>query len=354
MGRRATAGTRVAVLVRMALPFLKEAERQCPRTGPGDKPFYPDWWMAALIMIALLHKKKSKSAQYRFLCEHRAQVDAWLGGTRFPSRSRYFARYRRAAQLFRTAIRLQGERALAEGVTEARHTAVDKSLLRAQGPVWHQRDRKRGKRPAGVDSDGTWGYSEHHGWVYGYSYEVVVTTPPGRTVFPLLASVGTASASEVRTFADKIENLPADVDTVSADSGYDLNAYGERLEYDEQGKRTGRRFLCPENPRNTKGRALKPATPPQQARSRQRRRQRQKFLQSPRGQRLYARRSRTVEPFNEWFKSLFELSGRVWHRRLDNNETQILGAIFCYQLLVRYNHRCGHTNGRVRWLLDAL
>lgn len=353
MGNRAEAGTCVATLVKMAVPLLQQAERLCPRTGPGAKPVYPDWWMAALIMIAVLHKKKTKSAQYRFLESNQELVFELLGGDRLPVRSRYCDRYLRAWKIYRVAIRLQGERAVAEGIAEPRHLVVDKSLLKAQGRVWHQRDRKKGKRPAGADPEASWTWSEHHDWVYGYSYEIVVTAR-GNTVFPLLASVGTASASEVRTFADKIDELPAQARTISADSGYDCNQYGEQIEYDARGRRTGRRFLCPGNPRNTKGRKLKPASNDRQARSRQRRQQRQKFLKSPVGRRIYARRSKTVEPFNEWLKGTFELNNRVWHRGLANNQTQMLAAIFSYQLLVRYNHRRGNHNGRVRWLLDAL
>jgi hypothetical protein len=146
-----------------------------------------------------------------------------LGNTCFPSRSTYFRRYRRAYPFYREAIRLQGERAIAEGVTEAEHVAVDKSLLEALGPAWHKQDRQAGRIPAGVDCDSTWGYSEHDGWVQGYSSEVVITATPGTTVFPLLASVDVASASETRTGPQKIEDLPRPVRTVSADSGYDAN-----------------------------------------------------------------------------------------------------------------------------------
>jgi hypothetical protein len=42
------------------------------------------------------------------------------------------------------------------------------------------------------------------------------------------------------------------------------------------------------------------------------------------------------------------------HRGLDNNRTQLLAAIFAYQVLLRYNHRCGKKNGQVRWILDML
>jgi hypothetical protein len=246
-------------------------------------------------------------------------------------------------------------RAIAEGVTNARDVAMDKSLIAALGPPWHKRDREAGRIPAGVDRDATWGYSEHTGWVHGYSYEVVVTSTPQTVVFPLLASVDTGSASETRTCVDKIADLPASTQTVSADSGYDTNDLGERIEYDPQGRRTGRRFLCPENPRNNKRPKTKPcAADASRARSRERRRHRQAFLRSSRGRRIYARRKKTAEPFNQWLKSLFELDGRVWHRGLANNQTQILAAIFAYQLLVRYNHRRGKRNGQLRWITDVM
>ncbi len=356
MGSRAKPGTSLEALVRMAIPLLKEAERRCPRAGPGAKPEIPDWFMGVLIMVAVLLRKKSKSSQFRWLVDktHRRQIAAWTGVDAFPSRSTFFRRYRRSHQLYSKAIELQGQQAIAEEVTNAREAAVDKSLMAAQGRPWHKHERKKGKIPRGVDREAAWGYSEHHGWVYGYSFEVVVSSTRKSTVFPLMASVGTGSAAEVRTFREKIDRLSPAVKCVSADSGYDANYLGERIEFDTAGRRTGRRFLCPENPRNTANRKLKPCQTVDQERSRQLRRERKAFLKSRPGRRVYQRRSRTVEPFNSWLKSLFELETRVWHRGLANNQTQILAAIFAYQLLVRYNHRRGNHNGRIQCLVDTL
>ena len=355
MGKRATDGTLVSELVRLAVPLLQEAERRAPRTGPGAKPVLPDWLLAGLIMIGVLHKKKSKSAQFRFLCERRRECAEWLGVSQFPSRATYYRRYRRAYRLYHEAIRLQGEAAIADGLADPTVVAGDKSLIAAQGPAWHVRDRHKGKVPAGVDRDSTWSYSEHDGWVQGFSYEVVVSATRGSVVFPLLASADTASASETRSFDAKIAALPEGTRIVLADSGYDTNRLGERVEYDVKDRRTGRRFLCPPNPRNNQRPKTKPcAADASRARSRERRTQRIRFYQSRTGRGYYARRRKTVEPFNQWFKSNFELDHRVWHRGLDNNRTQLLGAIFVYQLLVRYNHRRGNENGQVRWILDAL
>jgi hypothetical protein len=355
MGRQAKTGPSLERLVALAIPDLQEAERQSPRTGPGAKPVIPDWVIAALIMIVMLRRKKSKSAQFRFLHEQRQAIATWLGDDRFPSRSCYFRRYGRAHRLYQTAIRLQGLRAIAEGVADPQHVAIDKSLIAAMGLPYHQRDREAGRAVAGVDTDAAWGYSEHDQWVYGFSFEVVVSATPGTTVFPLLVSADIGSAAETRTGLTKLDDLPPQTRFVFADSGYDANALGEKVEYNEQDRRTGRRFLCPENPRNKKRpKKKRGGADAARAKSRQRRKERRQFLQSARGRRLYARRKKTVEPFHSWFKSLFELEQHVWHRGLDNNRTQLLAATFCYQLLVRSNHRTGNKNGRVRWIIDAL
>lgn len=356
MGRRAKPSRGFQTLIRLAQPHLRRAEQVAPRTGPGDKPDIPDWLIAGLIMVAVLRKKKSKSAQYRFLGEQRAVLAAGFGDARFPSRATYFRRYRRAHRLYQVAIRLQGERAIREKIADPTDLAVDKSLIPGHGPPWHQQDRQTGTVPAGADVDTTWSHSTHDGWVQGYSFEVVVTATRHGVVFPVLASADTASVRETKTFARKVGDLPTGAKTVSADSGYDANHLGEAVEYDaETGTRTGRRFLCPENPRNNQRAKTKPGgADAARARSRARRAARKRFLTSRRGRRTYGRRKKTVEPFNQWLKRLFELETQVWHRGLDNNRTQLLAAIFCYQLLVRFNHRCGNNNGCICWILDTL
>jgi hypothetical protein len=304
-------------------------------------------------MVAVLKRKKSKSAQYRFVDNHRRYLLKWLGITwkQFPARSTYFDRYCRAQRLFQEAIRLQGILAIEEGLADPTIVAVDKSMIDALGPLWHKRDRQANRIPRGlhgVDRESGWGFSKHDGWVQGYSYEVVVTATKNGTVWPLLASVGVAGASEHTTFGNKIPHLPKKTKYVTADSGYDNNEYGETIEWTLDGKRTGRRFLCPENPRGSKGRSER------SDRSSQRRKQRRHYLRSHKGRKLFRRRSQSVEPFNEWFKSLFELDRKVWHRGLANNQTQMLAAIFAYQVLLRYNHSQGGQNGQVRWILDQL
>jgi len=346
-------GTRLSALVGMAIPLCRDAERRCPRAGPGAPPTYPDWQMAVLIMIAVMMRRKSKTAQYLYLDARRTWLMRRLKMESFPSRTTYFDRYRRAHTLLECAVVLQGEQAIAEGIANARAVAVDKSLIPARGPVqhaprWHRRRRK------GADQEAAWGYSEHHGWVYGYSYESVVSASGRSVVMPLAVSAGPANVSEARSFEFKIDQLPAAVRYVLGDSAYDTNHYGERIERTASGQPTGRRLVCP-----LQSRAGKPAVGMlphrgRRERLRQHRGERHCFFQSAQGRKLYARRRSTVEPFNEWFKAKFDLNTRVWHRGVNNNRTQIAAATFVYQLLIRYNHKNGKQNGCIKWILDTL
>jgi hypothetical protein len=310
-----------------------------------------------MIMAAILKRRKSKSAQYRFVHEHRRKLKRWLGLKVFPARSTYFERYAGAHRLWQAAIVLQGKQAIQEGVTTDRSVAVDKSLLWARGMPWHGKRRCKGRVPKelhGVDRQADWGYSPYHKWVYGYSYEVMTTADAGTVHLPLSASADRANASEYASFPAKLPHLPPTTRYVLADSGYDSNAIGDAVERNDRGRPTGRRFLCPPVRRNVPGRPTSTHLSPAQLQAQQRRWQRIDFYNRPRGQKLYSRRGQSVEPLHERLKSLFDLNPRVWHRGLGNNKTQLLSAIFCYQLLLRYNHRCGHRNAQVQWIMESV
>ena len=347
-------GTILAQLIRLSAPLAKAADRVLPDPGPGAPPSYPEWQIAILIMVAVAARRKSKSAQYRYLYERRKWLRQLLDLKRFPARSTYFRRYPRAQAIFERAVMLQGRKAIEEGVTKAEAVAVDKSLMAAKGPPWHQADRKKGRRPRGVDEEATWGFSGCRKWVYGYSYEVLVSATKGSVVCPLLVSADTAHASEHHAFLDKIRELPDKTRYVLADAGYDSNSHGEAVEYRVDGTRTGRRFVCPLQRRGGKPSVGELPHRGRRERSRRRRADRSTFYHSRRGQRLYRQRGQTVEPFNEWFKTKFDLAAAVWHRGLANNKTQLAAAIFVYQLLLRYHYRRGGTNGNIQWILDAI
>ncbi len=96
-----------------------------------------------------------------------------------------------------------------------------------------------------------------------------------------------------------------------------------------------KRFLCPQNSRGKRRKKSAPQRKNESKRKyaiRMRRAQRNEYFQRKSSQRIFRLRSQSVEPFNEWFKSTFELKERVWHRGIDNNRTQVLT---CY-LHIKY------------------
>ena len=134
MSERATEDTCLARRVRMAIPRCKAAQRICRRSGPGPPPTYADWQVATLRVVAVLARRKSKGASYRYLFGRRKGLMKWLGLRTFPGRSTYFDRYRHAYELFQAGVIQQGHRAIGDGLIDPEVVAVDKSLMPARGP----------------------------------------------------------------------------------------------------------------------------------------------------------------------------------------------------------------------------
>jgi hypothetical protein len=130
-------GRHLANLVHLAIPLCQAAQNVQDLTtpaGPGRPPDYEQWQLAVLIFIAIAHRRKSKSSQWRFLAQHQQDLLKTLGLKRFPARSTYFTRYHTIHQLYQKAIEIQGKKALQEHCTSARTVAADKSLIPAKGP----------------------------------------------------------------------------------------------------------------------------------------------------------------------------------------------------------------------------
>jgi hypothetical protein len=355
MCRFVSNGRHLANLVGEAAAVCRAADAVRSCRGPGRPETYQQWQIAVLIIIAVAHRCKSKSSQHRFLSQHATPLQTLLEGViglkQLPSRATYMRRYRQVYELFGEAIRIGGRRALQEHVADASVMAVDKSMIPARGL---RPPRRKHDTWVGVDRDAGFGKSAYDGWVWGHSYEVAVSIGPRGVIVPLLASADRANCNECRSCPAKIPLLPPSCRYLLADSGYDSNELGEAVEYDSRGRRTGRRFLCPLQHRGGKpcvGQQRRKGT---RERRRRHRALRERFFHSVRGRRLFPLRKKTVEPFNQWFKHVFELEDHVWHRGLGDNRTMLLAAVFCYQLLQRYNHSLGGRDARVKRLLDML
>lgn len=351
MSWRATEGTALLALVRDAIGLLKQVSPRPSARPPGRPVVYPDWLLAAMILVGLLKKKKAKSAQWEYWRQHQRLFQTLFANESFPGKSCYSDRYRKAHRVLQKVIVHVGRDAVKRKWADARCVAADKSLVRARGnPKHRQRSSK------GVDLQAGWAKSPHHGWVWGYGVHMIATAPkPGEVVWPLAASLEPGHHSESAVLRGSIDRFPSEVRYGLFDAGFDSNALAEQFE-DSAPARSRRRFLCPEIPRPNVGkpRKNKHSCSRERRYHAQRRQERRCFRTSPWGKKLYRRRKVTIEPLHERIKTLFDLHHRVWHFGLDNNRTQALASIFAYQLLLRHNHKKGNRTACVASITHGL
>ena len=65
-----------------------------------------------------------------------------------------------------------------EGLVDLSITAIDSTLIKANGSVWHKSSMKKGVIPrSGIDTDARWwGYSHTKGWIFGYKLHLTSST----------------------------------------------------------------------------------------------------------------------------------------------------------------------------------
>ena len=55
--------------------------------------------------------------------------------------------------------------------------AIDSTLLRAKGHLWHKSSMIKGVLPrSGIDTGARWGFSHTKGWVFGYKLHITAST----------------------------------------------------------------------------------------------------------------------------------------------------------------------------------
>ena len=95
---------------------------------------------------------------------------------RYPSRRTFERRLKAMPETLVAQIACLG-RELVESIEPwarcGRAVALDSTLLRARGGVWHKKDREKGEVPhTSIDTEAHWGKSGWHGWVYGWKLHI--------------------------------------------------------------------------------------------------------------------------------------------------------------------------------------
>ena len=118
--------------------------------------------------------------------------------------------------------------------------AIDSTLLRAKGHLWHKSSMIKGVIPrSGIDIDARWGFSHTKHWIFGYKLHITSST--GSLIVPLSADFTQADVQDNQMYpAITSSSLPQGVRYVTGDSGYDdHNLYSLSI------GRRGFELVCP-------------------------------------------------------------------------------------------------------------
>jgi hypothetical protein len=97
-----------------------------------------------------------------------------------------------------------------------RAVAIDRTILRARGGVWHQKHREKGEIPhSSIDTQAHWTKSGWHGWVSGWKLHVVSVV--AGVWFPIAALLTPANVADSEPAPALLRQVPAEVRFVLGD-----------------------------------------------------------------------------------------------------------------------------------------
>jgi hypothetical protein len=293
-----------------------------PKRGRGHPKVYSDrlFLKALVIMIVrqlhtvheLLSVLAQPTVEMQVLRTHLTDMHG-----RFPSRRTWERRLAAMPNTLPNQIGCLGRALvvlLQPWVTCGRAAAIDSTVLRARGGVWHKKDREAGMVPhTSIDTEAAWTKSGWHGWVYGWKLHLVCTC--AAVWIPLAADLTPANRADNEHAPELIRELPADLRFLLGDQHY-RDAELETL--------CAQRQYTLVATRNTKGHPYPHTDPGVEVR-----------------RILHKTRSLAIENFNEQFKGIFDGHGQVPTKGLRATRRFALSAVFVYQLTLLYRQQIG-------------
>jgi hypothetical protein len=192
-----------------------------------------------------------------------------------------------------------------------RAAAIDSTILRARGGVWHKKDRDAGTVPhTSIDTEAHWTKSGWYGWVYGWKLHLVTTV--AAVWIPLAAELTPANIADNTQALTLLPELPAEVRYILGDQHYNDPALDAACSGAGLTIVATQRGPYPHTDAGVEVRRI-----------------------------LHALRSRAIENLNEQFKGIFDAHGQVPTKGWGNTRRFALGAVFVYQLTLWYRHEHG-------------
>ena len=257
------------------------------------------------LLLTVLEQPTAEMQQLRaLLCEH----------GRYPTRRTWERRLRALPATLPDQIGCLGRTLVAvlqPWAAGGPAAAIDSTVLRARGGVWHKKHRAAGIVPhTSIDTEAGWTKSGWHGWVYGWKLHVVVTV--AAVWIPLAADLTPANTADNEVAPRLLPELPAAVRFLLGDTSYDDAALRDHCAAGGRCLATSKRGAYPHQDDGVEVRRL-----------------------------FHQLRSHSIENFNEQFKAIFDSHGQVPTRGLVATQRWVLGAVLVYQLTLLYRFQQG-------------
>ena len=292
-------------------------ESQRKRRG---RPYvYPPTVILRCFVVRIWLKFDSNRALHDYLSmdcyPYNRKVLKACGLTSLPDRRTFDRRLSTISVDIKERISTMGNLFVNERLVDPYIVAIDSTLLRAKGHLWHKSSMNKGIVPrSGIDTDARWGFSHTKGWIFGYKLHITAST--GSLIVPLSADFTRANVQDNQIYPTITSSLPQGVHYMAADSGYD----DHKLYNLSIGR--GFELVCPisEIYNNTSNDRL----------------QLIEFYESELGQIIYSWRGISVEPLIEHIKDVFKIDP-LPIRGYQKAAGIVLLSVLLYQIIVYYN-----------------
>jgi hypothetical protein len=273
------------------------------------------------FIVRLWFRLDSNNALHEFLeldYPYNKKIMKRCGLTQIPDRRTFDRRLKTISIDIRERIATMTSLFLSERMIDPYIVAIDSTLLKAKGSVWHKSSMDKGIVPrSGIDTDARWGFSHTRGWIFGYKLHLISST--GSIIVPLAADFTTANVQDNQIYNPMISSSSLSQETcfVIGDSGYD-----DHKLYDLSTKR-GFELVCPvQRYEHTPADRLELI----------------QFYESKLGQAIYSWRSKSIEPLIEHIKSVFRIDPLpiIGYQKAAGI---VLLSVLLYQILVYYNYK---------------
>jgi DDE family transposase len=278
------------------------------------------------FIVRLWFRLDSNNALHEFLelsYPYNKKIMKRCGLTQIPDRRTFDRRLKTISIDIKERIAIMTRLFVCEKMINPYIVAIDSTLLKAKGHVWHKSSMNKGIVPrSGIDTDARWGFSHTKGWIFGYKLHLISST--GSTIVPLAADFTTANVQDNQLYNPMTASFSLFTEEtyfMIGDSGYD-----DQKLYDLSINR-GFELVCPvQRYVNTSTKRLHLI----------------EFYESELGQAIYSWRSKSIEPLIEHIKSVFRIDP-LPVRGYQNAAGIVLLSVLLYQILVYYNYKTRHS-----------